>query len=74
MTTLKVTIDSKKNAKLLTKVLQNMKFVKKIEEEDNVVVKQYESLNELFDGIGQGDIFNEINEPVEWQKKIRNEW
>lgn len=74
MTTLRVTIDNKKNARLLTNVLKNMAFVKKIEEENTVSDKQYKTLNKLFDNIETGKVFSEIDDPVKWQKEIRHDW
>ena len=47
MTTLKITIDNKKNARLLTRILRNMKFVKTIELENTTVKNQYIRLNEI---------------------------
>lgn len=74
MTTLRVTIDNKKNARLLTNVLKNMTFVKKIEEENHAVANQYHTLDKLFHNIQPGKVFNEIDDPVKWQKNIRRDW
>ncbi|SHJ07251.1 hypothetical protein SAMN05444280_110103 [Tangfeifania diversioriginum] len=74
MTTLKVTVDNKKNARLLTRFLRNMNFVKKIEEENNVVKDQYTNLEKIFNSIESNDLFRGVKEPVKWQKKIRDEW
>ena len=72
MTTLKITVDNKKNARLLKQILQNMKFVKKVEEENKTSDDQYQTLNKLFDNIKHGKVFNEIKDPVKWQKDIRH--
>lgn len=74
MTTLKITVDNKKNARLLSKVLKNMNFVKKIEEENKVYDNQYKTLSKLFNNIEPGKVFTEINDPVKWQQEIRDEW
>ncbi len=74
MTTLKVTVDNKKNARLLKKVLQNMRFVKKIEEEPDVDANQYTNLKRFFDEIKPNYLFQNITNPVKWQKEIRDEW
>ena len=74
MTTLKITVDNKKNAKLLTRVLQNMKFVKKVEEEKKASDNQFQILSKLFDSIQPGKVFNQISDPVKWQKDIRHDW
>ena len=74
MTTLKITVDNKKNARLLSKVLKNMNFVKKIEEENKASDNQYKTLNKLFNNIEHGKVFTEVDDPVKWQKEIRDEW
>jgi predicted AAA+ superfamily ATPase len=73
MTTLKVTVDNKKNARLLTRFLRNMNFVKKIEEENSVVKDQYTNLGKIFNSIESNDLFSGVKDPVKWQKKIRDE-
>ena len=76
MTTLIVTVDNKKNAQLLTKMLKSMVFVKNIEE-DPIAGKQEDQfalLNGVLKTINPNRLFNSINDPVEWQKKIRDEW
>jgi hypothetical protein len=74
MTTLKITVDNKKNARLLTRVLKNMSFIKNIEEEINVVPNQYAILKNMFNTIESNNIFQEITDPVKWQREIRDEW
>jgi hypothetical protein len=74
MTTLKITVDNKKNARLLTKILQNMKFVKRIEEENINVINQYNKLKQILSNIESNSIFRDIHDPVKWQKEIRDEW
>ena len=74
MTTIKITVDSKKNARLLISLLRNMNFVKKIEEENNVVKNQYTVLKKMFNTIEPKQIFRKIDDPVKWQKELRNEW
>ena len=74
MTTLKITVDNKKNARLLSRLLRNMSFVKKVEEENRIVRNQYSNLKKLFNSIESGQLFENINDPVQWQKEIRNEW
>jgi len=73
MTTLKITIDSKKNAHLLRRILQNMNFVEKVEEENSDFNNQYTSLKEYINSIEPDDLFQKIDDPVKWQKIIRDE-
>ncbi len=74
MTTLKITVNNKKNARLLSNILKNMNFVKKIEEENKASDNQYQTLDKLFNNIKPGKVFNEIDDPVKWQKDIRHDW
>ncbi len=74
MTTLKVTVDNKKNAKLLKQILLNMRFVKKIEEEPGLDANQYNNLKALLSEIKPNSLFREITDPGKWQKEIRDEW
>ena len=76
MTTIKITIDNRKNAQLLTKMLKSMAFVKNIEEEQPVIPNsnQFLILQNFFYSIEPNSLFRNINNPVEWQKNIRDEW
>ena len=76
MTTLKITIDNKKHAQLLTKLLKSMAFVKNIEEDLPVtqVTDQFVMLKNFFNAIEPNSLFSNISNPIEWQKNIRNEW
>ena len=76
MTTLKVTIDNRKHAQLLTKLLKSMAFVKNIEEDlpTTQVTDQFVMLKNFFNAIEPNSLFSNISNPIEWQKNIRNEW
>lgn len=74
MTTLRITVDNKKNARLLTRILRNMNFVKRIEEDNNVVHNQFVVLKKMFSNLEPNNLFREINDPVKWQREIRDEW
>lgn len=76
MTTLKITIDSRKNAQLLTKLLKSMAFVKKVEEDTPIPqeTNQFSKLKNILNSIEPNSIFRSINNPENWQKKIRDEW
>ena len=76
MTTLKITIDNRKHAQLLTKLLKSMAFVKNIEEDLPVtqVTDQFVMLKNFFNTIEPNSLFSNISNPIEWQKNIRNEW
>lgn len=76
MTTLRITVDNRKNAQLLTKMLKSMVFVKDVEED--LIVNQNENqfvmLNRVLKTIKPNSIFNTLDNPVIWQKEIRDEW
>jgi len=76
MTTLKITVNNRKNAQLLTKMLKSMAFVKKIEEDLPVTqnTDQFVTLKNIFSAIEPDSMFRDIMNPVEWQKSIRDEW
>ena len=74
MTTLEITVDSKKNAIMLKKMLRSMTFIKSIEEEKTVKKTQFLILKEIFKDVKPNTIFREINDPVEWQNQLRDEW
>ena len=76
MTTLKITVDNRKHAILLTKLLKSMAFVKKVEEDLPVtkMTDQYVILKNVFNSIEPNSLFSKISDPVEWQKNIRDEW
>ena len=76
MTRLRITVDNRKNAQLLTKMLKSLVFVKDVEEDlDNIPqTDQFSELKNIFNSINPNSFFKSINEPVEWQKEIRDEW
>ena len=76
MTVLKVYVDNKKNARLLQRMLQSMRFVTKIESELPLIEEktQFDQLNETLHGSDESASFPEIKDPVKWQKNLRNEW
>ena len=76
MTTLRITVDNRKNAQLLTKMLKSMAFVKDVEEDQivNQPSDQFEMLNRVLKTITPNSVFTAIDNPCNWQKEIRDEW
>ncbi|HEY3371136.1 MAG TPA: hypothetical protein VGK10_09830 [Prolixibacteraceae bacterium] len=76
MTTIKITVNNRKNARLLTTLLKSMAFVKKVEEDlpPSANADQFISLKHFLDTIEPESLFRTINNPVEWQKELRDEW
>lgn len=76
MTTIKITVNNRKNARLLTKLLKSMAFVNKVEEDLPIPqnANQIGSLKHFLSTIEPGSMFRTIKNPVEWQKNLRDEW
>ena len=74
MTTLKITVDGKKNALLLKKLLKSISFIKNIEEEKTVEKTQFLILKNIFKDVKPNTIFSEIKDPEKWQNQLRDEW
>jgi hypothetical protein len=76
MTTLRITVDNRKNAQLLTKMLKSIVFVKDVEEDITVnkSADQYKMLSQVLKTIKPNSVLNSIDNPVIWQKEIRDEW
>lgn len=76
MTILKVYVDNKKNARLLQRMLQSMRFVTKIESELPLIEDktQFDQLNEALHASGSVSSISEIEDFVKWQNNLRNEW
>ena len=78
MNTIKISVKSNKNAKLLISLLKSLKFVTNVEQiSDSKSIKkekQFEKLNQLLNKLGNSNLFSEIADPIQWQKNLRNEW
>ena len=76
MTTIKITVNNRKNARLLTKLLKSMAFVNKVEEDLPISpnADQFVSVKHFLNSIEPESMFRTINNPVEWQKEMRDEW
>ncbi len=78
MKTIKISVDSNKDAILLIRLLNSLSFVSNVESvSGNQMIKkqnQFEKLNQLLDKLGNNNLFSEIANPVQWQKNLRNEW
>lgn len=79
MRTLRITVDSDSNSLLLIKMLKSISFVTKVETDEipknsNDGKTQFDNLKNILDAIENNRIFEDIKDPVEWQKQLRNEW
>ena len=78
MTIIKVTVEDE-SAELLKKLLQEVSFVKNIEQEpvidhSKAENSSYERLKKILDDAKGKNLFADIKDPVEWQREIRKEW
>lgn len=79
MKVLKVTVEDD-SANLLKKLLQEVSFVKNVEEEQSPTSSfqepesPYERIKKIQQEIGDKNLFKDIKDPSEWQREIRKEW
>lgn len=79
MITLKITVEDEQ-AEMLKKLLQQVSFVKKVEEEhlDSTQLSEpetpYERIKKIQQEIGDKQLFKGIKDPSELQREIRKEW
>jgi len=80
MTILKVTVEDEQ-ADLLRKLLQEVPYVKNIEEDhqtnDNPTStseSSNEKIKKILDKAKGKGLFKDIKDPVEWQRELRREW
>jgi hypothetical protein len=78
MTTFRVIVEDEQ-AGLLKKLLEQVSFVKSIEEEPIAIELQknesaLEQIKKIQQEIGNKNLFKDIKDPVEWQREIRKEW
>ena len=77
MNTIKISVKSNKDAVLLTKLLKSLNFVIDVESvliNEDKKNNQFETLNNLVEKLAHRKLFQEITDPVRWQKDLRNEW
>jgi Mn-dependent DtxR family transcriptional regulator len=80
MTTLKIVVDDDR-AGMLKNLLQEISFVKSVEE-DHKVMENNRRVNEtsldrikkILDKAKGKDLFKDIEDPSEWQRELRKEW
>jgi hypothetical protein len=82
MTILKITVEDKQ-AGLLRKLLEDVSYVKNIEEEHLAIVEKHgdndndsvvNRIKKILDEAKGKDLFKDIEDPSEWQREIRKEW
>jgi hydrogenase maturation factor HypE len=79
MTIIKVTVEDE-SAELLKKLLQEVPFVKNVEEEHIVnnnfrePESAYTRIKKMLDDAKGKNLFEDIKDPSEWQRELRKEW
>jgi hypothetical protein len=79
MKVLKITVEDEQ-ADLLRKLLQDVSYVKKIEEEHDVMTEEnnkktvLDRIKKILDEAKGKDLFKDIEDPSEWQRELRKEW
>ena len=77
MNTIKISVKSGDDAQLLIRLLRSMNMVLSAEEEATVPglqENQYQKLNNILTKYASPSLFSKINNPVNWQREIRDEW
>ena len=73
MTTLCVTIDDTNKLQMLLDWLRSISFVKKVEIDESST-GNFDEVMKVLEQIPEGGILKEITDPVEWQRRQRDEW
>jgi len=77
MTTITISVKDQVNAQILLEVLKSMKFVQSVEMQSSTLdtpIRQYAAIYELLEKKASSENFKSIADPVNWQRKLRNEW
>jgi UDP-N-acetylmuramyl tripeptide synthase len=78
MTTLIIKVDDDRTESL-KKILNEIPYVRGVEVEvDDVLLSepstQYQNIKKILDKAKDKNLFQDIKDPVEWQREIRKEW
>jgi len=78
MTTIKISVKNKRDAVLLYRMLQKISFIDKIETSETSVghshPDQFNRIKKIIKNKGNSGLFKGINDPVKWQRELRDEW
>lgn len=79
MTVLKITIEDEQ-AGLLRTLLKDLPYIKKVEEEPGWPIHEatnttvLKNIKKILEDAKGKNLFNDIDDPVKWQREIREEW
>ncbi len=77
MNTIKISVKSGDDVQLLIRLLRSMNMVLSAEEEliePGSSENQYQKLNNILTNYASPSLFSKIDNPVSWQREIRDEW
>jgi len=75
MNTISVTVEQTNQALLLAEWLKNIRFVQKVTIDiDKPVKGNAEAVQKVLNSLKSKRLFNDITDPVAYQRQIRNEW
>ena len=75
MNTISVTVDKGNNALMLVEWLKNIRFVQEVKIDiDKTASGNLEGIQKALDAIKSKQLFSDIDDPVAYQRSIRDEW
>lgn len=75
MSTISVTVKQASHAFMLVEWLKNIRFVQKVTIDiDKPASGNVEAVQKMIDSIQSQHLFVDINDPVAYQKQLRDEW
>ena len=75
MSTISVTVEKANHAFMLAEWLKNIRFVKDVTiEVDKTEYGNVEAIQKALDAIQSKNLFSDIVDPVDYQKRLRDEW
>jgi len=75
MNTISVTVEQANHAFMLAELLKNIRFVQDVAVDIEKPSKgNVEAVQKALDGIRSENLFSDIDDPVEYQKRLRDEW
>ncbi len=77
MNTIRISVKSDKEMQQLLQLIASLDIdihVEQNEADNNSVNNQFDVLKKILDDASSPQLFSEINDPVKWQRNLRDEW
>jgi len=76
MSTISVTVEQPNHALMLVEWLKNIRFVKEVhvETENSSPQGNAAAIKKALEGIKSKNLFSDIDDPVAYQRQLRDEW